>query len=290
MVINQSLRQLYQKYASQDGTLAIVVIEKANVPLTVTDGFDVIILLVKHDMTHSWDIHHYMIENQSISFHSLTIEKIYHTLMIGNHRRLFDWIVNGEIVFDRNESLRKIKERIDTFPEGDRQKKLTIQFSKLLRRFEEGKTFFREGHFFDSYNHMMHALHHLARLSVVNQGIYSEFVVWEQVKKIDPPIYKLYQELFYSNESVEKRIELLLLATELAIQSKIEIGTQHFFQVFRKMNQPLTMTELMQIEEFSTYQVDLELLVRHLVEKRKLKVEEREVGSSGYKQFIYYAD
>ncbi|WP_231687035.1 nucleotidyltransferase-like protein [Bacillus sp. JCM 19034] len=290
MVINQSLRQLYQKYASQDGTLAIIVVEKANVPLTITDGFDVIILLVKSDANHSWDIQHYMLENKTISFHSLTIEKVYHSLLLGNHRRLIDWIVNGEIVFDRNECLRKIKERIDTLPEGDRQKKLTIQFSKLLRRFEEGKTFFREGHYFDSYNHMMHALHHLARLSVVNQGIYSEIAVWELVKKIDPPIYKLYQELFYSNESVEKRIELLLLATELAIQSKIEIGTQHFFYVLHKMSRALTMNELMQIEEFSTYQVDLELLVSHLVDKRKLKVEEREVGSSGYKQFFYFVD
>ncbi|GAE31152.1 nucleotidyltransferase-like protein [Alkalihalobacillus hemicellulosilyticus] len=287
MVIDQSLRQMYQKYASHDGTLAIVVVEKVNVPLTVTDGFDVVVLLIKDDSNYSWDIHHYVIEQKSVSFHCISMEMIDQTLMTGNHRRLIDWVVNGEVAFDRNESLRMIKERIDALPAGDRQKKLTIQFSKLLRRFEEGKTFFREGHLYDSFSHMMHALHHLARLSIVDQGMYSEVIVWEQVKRIDPQIYKLHQELFNSNESVEKRIELLLLAMELAIQSKTDIGSRHFLMVLTEQKRPLTMTDLMKLNELEAYRVDLELLVRHLVEKRKLKAEEQQVSNQEYKQYIY---
>ncbi|MBP3952347.1 nucleotidyltransferase-like protein [Bacillus suaedae] len=281
------IRQLYQDRAGERDTLAIVVVEKEYHPLSITDGFDVIILLVNQNTDITWDVKHYTVANKYVSFHSLSQAMVHQTLIIGNHRRLIDWIINGKIMFDRNEFLQEVKERIDIFPPGDRAKKMTIQFTKMLRRFEEGKTLFRSGHLFDAFSNMMHSLHHLARLSVIHHGLFPEVIVWEQVRYIEPQIYKLYHELLHSEESLEKRIELLILATELAIHSKTEVGSQHFLSVIQSMNKEWSASELMGLSELSDYRLDIELLVRHLLEKRILTSETEDTRAVGINKIKY---
>ncbi|MDT8863086.1 nucleotidyltransferase-like protein [Alkalihalobacillus sp. MEB130] len=282
------LRQLYQDRASEEETLAILLVEKEYLPLSVTDGFDVVIVLINHNQTISWEVKHYKIGEKRVSFHSLSQAMMHQTLIVGNHRRLVDWLINGKIVFDRNEFLKEVKERIDSFPPGDRAKKMTIQFTKMLRRFEEGKSLFHNGHFFDAFSNMMHSLHHLARLALINHGFYPEVTVWEQVKQIEPQTYKLYQELLYSEESLEKRIELLILATELAIHSKTEMGSQHFLALLEdKEGDLFSIAELMSLHEVEDYCVDLELLIRHLVEKGLLNTEKLGTKVMGIEKTFY---
>jgi hypothetical protein len=281
------LRQLYQDRASDENTLAILIIEKEVLPLSITDGFDVVILLINNDQNISWEVKHYNVGEKRVSFHFLSQAMMHHTLIVGNHRRLVDWLVNGRIVFDRNEYLKEVKERIETFPPGDRSKKMTIQFTKMLRRFEEGKTLFQNGHFFDAFSNMMHALHHLARLSVIQHGFYPEVTVWEQVRHIEPSTYKLYQELLKSEESLEKRIELLILATELAIHSKTLTGSQHFLSLIQGSDNLFLISDLMSITETEDYRVDLELLVRHLVEKELISCFKAETKAAGIMKTYY---
>jgi hypothetical protein len=283
------LRQLYQDRASEEETLAILIIEKELLPLSVTDGFDVVIVLINHNQDISWEVKHYQIGEKRVSFHSLSQAMMHQTLIVGNHRRLVDWLVNGKIVFDRNEFLNDVKERIESFPPGDRTKKMTIQFTKVLRRFEEGKTLFQNGHYLDAFSNMMHSLHHLARLSVIHHGFYPEVTVWEQVRHIEPQIYKLYQELLKSEETLEKRIELLILATELAIHSKTEIGSQHFLSLVQGTNDLSSISEWMSYNEVEDYCVDLELLIRHLVEKGFISIKTVETKAEGIIKTYYQA-
>ncbi|MFC0471287.1 nucleotidyltransferase-like protein [Halalkalibacter kiskunsagensis] len=281
------LRQLYQDRASEKETLAILIIEKDLLPLSVTDGFDVVIVLINHNQDISWEVKHYQLGERRVSFHSLSQAMMHQTLIVGNHRRLVDWLVNGKIVFDRNEFLKDVKERIESFPPGDRSKKMTIQFTKMLRRFEEGKTLFHNGHYFDAFSNMMHSLHHLARLSVIHHGFYPEVTVWEQVRHIEPQTYKLYQELLKSEETLEKRIELLILATELAIHSKTEMGSQHFLSLVQGTDDIYSIADFMSLNEVEDYCVDLELLVRHLVEKDFVSIKKIETKAEGIVKTFY---
>lgn len=50
------------------------------------------------------------------------------------------------------------------------------------------------------------------------------------MKRIEPAIYKLYEELILSNESLEKRLELLFLAGEFLINSRTNDGGQHILE------------------------------------------------------------
>ncbi|ARK29038.1 nucleotidyltransferase-like protein [Halalkalibacter krulwichiae] len=281
------IRQLYQDRASQPDTLAILVVQKDLLPLSITDGFDIVILLINNNQDIYWQVKHYKIGEKRVSFHSLSQAMMHQTLIVGNHRRLVDWLVNGKIVFDRNEYLQEVKERIETFPPGDRSKKMTIQFTKTLRRFEEGKTLFQNGHLLDAFSNMMHALHHLARLSVIEHGFYPEVTVWEQVKHIEPSTYKLYQELLKSEESLEQRIELLILATELAVHSKTLSGANHFLSLISDSERRYSISDLMDIVETEDYRVDLELLVRHLVSRGLINCYKEDTKAPGIMKTYY---
>ena len=79
----------------------------------------------------------------------------------------------------------------------------------------DGKAFFENQHYLDAYNHIVHSLHHLARLAVIENGFHPEITVWNRVtKKLEPEIFKPYDELVNSQETLEKRLELLFLASE----------------------------------------------------------------------------
>ncbi|WP_368505613.1 nucleotidyltransferase-like protein [Alkalihalophilus sp. As8PL] len=281
------LRQLYQDRASEDDTLAILVIEKELSPLSILDGFDAIVLVIKNNPEVDWHVKHYQLGTMKVALHSLSQTTMHHSLIAGTHRRLVDWLFHGKIVFDRNEFLQGVKERIETFPPGDRIKKMTIQFTKMLRRFDEGKTLFHNNHSFDAFSNMMHSLHHLARLAVINHGFYPEVTVWEQVRKIEPETYKLYQELLMSEESLEQRIELLILATELAVRSKTEIGSQHFLTLLASRDGSWTIAEMMEIPEVQDYRIDLELLVNFLIEKEFLLIDHQESKAKGIHHIRY---
>ncbi len=287
LLMETALRQLYQDRASEENTYAILVLEKEHLPLSMTDGFDAIILLITHNPDVDWYVKHYNVNKNRIAFHTLSQDVMHHSLIAGNQRRLVHWLVRGKIVFDRNEFLQGVKERIETFPPGDRSKKMTIQFAKMLRRFEEGKILFQQCHFFDAYSNLLHALHHLARLAVIYHGYYPETTVWQQMKKIEPETYKLYEELLKSEEGLEKRIELLILTMELAIHSKTEVGSDHFLSLLRLRQANWSISEIMELQEIENYKVDVELLLSFLIDKQIIIEEYRHSKAPGIEHLRY---
>ncbi|MEK4564243.1 nucleotidyltransferase-like protein [Alkalihalobacillus sp. FSL R5-0424] len=280
------LRQLYQDQASKEHTCAILVLKKDDSSFLSTDGFDAIILLISDGVT-DWVSKHYEASGKRIAFHTMSQDMMHHSLITGNQRRLIDWLVNGKIVYDRNEFMQEVKQRIDTFPPGDRTKKLTIQFAKLLRRFEEGKALFSRGYILDGFSNLFHALHHLARIAVIKDGFYPEVTVWEQVKKIEPEIHKLYQEALNSEEPLNKRIELLILALEVAIISKLELGANHFLDVLRSAEGEVSISELLAIPEVQEYRIDLELILNVLIEKEFVTIVKKETPAKAIFQTKY---
>ncbi|WP_088103126.1 nucleotidyltransferase-like protein [Halalkalibacter urbisdiaboli] len=284
-----ALHQLYQDRVNEPDTYAILSLEREQSPLSITDGFDAIVLLIKKQAEVDWQVKHYLVNGKTIAFHDLSQEMMHHSLIAGNQRRLVDWLVNGEIVFEREQFLQRVKERIESFPPGDRAKKMTIQFAKMIRRFNEGKLLFQQNLHFDAFSNLMHALHHLARLAVINHGSLPDVTVWEQIKKIEPETYKLYQELLYSKESLEKRIELVILATEFAIHSKVSVGSQHLLTLIESTGRAWTISELMQLPEVQDYKIDLDLLVNFLLEKHYLCVDCKQSGVKGVDEIYYKA-
>ncbi|MEK4230741.1 nucleotidyltransferase-like protein [Solibacillus sp. FSL H8-0538] len=260
------LRPIYQERASQPDTLGVILINKREDAANITDTFDAVLLIVVKDAEHPIYSKHYMYGDSKMVMHILTEERLRKWIFIGSNKRLVDWIFYGKIMFDRNEFLFKLRSELQEFPFFGRKLKTGIQYSKLIRRYLEGKELFENGHHLDAYNHVVASLHHLGRLSIIDSGLYPEVTVWAQVKKIEPAIYKLYEELIMSNESLEKRLELLFLANEFLINSRTHDGAQHILETMLGQS-TWTIQELHDHPELSYYSVDLEVFVEYLIDK-----------------------
>ncbi|MFB5283208.1 nucleotidyltransferase-like protein [Peribacillus sp. Hz7] len=275
------LRPIYQERASLQSTLGILLIEKSEDASLITDTFDYILFVIVNEAEDSVFVKHYMYKEKKAALHVVQEEQLKKWLLLGTNRKVVNWIQEGKILFDRNEYLKQLKTEIREFPFYGRKLKKGLEFAKLIRRYTDGRALFENGHFLDAFNHIVHSLHHLARLEVIEQGFYPEATVWNQVKLIEPEIYKLYKELVSSEETLEKRLELLFLASEFLIHSRISIGSQHLLEIMETKEEPWTIAELMNHPELIHYTVDLSVLVEYLIEKhviQSIKVETKGQG------------
>lgn len=266
------LRPIYQERASHPDTLGVILINKRDDASNMTDTFDSVLLIIVKEGEQPIFSKHYLYGETKMVMHIVTEKRLRKWLFIGSNRKLVDWIFYGKVLFDRNEFLYKLRSELQEFPFYGRKIKTGIQFSKLIRRYLEGKEFFERGEYLDAYNHVVDSLHHLGRLSVIDSGLYPEVTVWSQVKKIEPAVYKLYEELVMSNETLEKRLELLFLASEFLINSRTHDGAQHILEVM--LTKPSwTIQELHDHKELSYYSTDLEVFVEYLIDKGYIMVE-----------------
>ncbi len=127
----------------------------------------------------------------------------------------------------------------------------------------------------------------MARLAIIENGFHPEVTVWNQVKQIDPQIYKLYIELLESEESLEKRLELLFLASEFLIHSRAKRGASHILNVLSQRNDSWSFGELMEHPELKIYSVDLEVYLEFLVDKHLINVEKVETKGKGIFHRVY---
>ncbi|MEH7238583.1 nucleotidyltransferase-like protein [Bacillus sp. JJ1562] len=275
------LRPLYQERASQPNTLGVILFEKGKDAFTHTDYFDLALLVIVKEAEKNVFIKHYDYNKNKATLYTVKEGQIKDWLLFGSNRKIVDWIVNGKILFDRNEYITDLRNELHEFPAEERQIKMGIEFAKLIRRYQDGKAFFNADQHLDAYNYVIHALHHLARLAIIENGFHPEITVWNQVKQIDPQIYKLYIELLESEESLEKRLELLFLASEFLIHSRAKIGANHILNVLSQRNDSWTFGEIMELPELKVYSVDLEVYLEFLVDKHFINVEKIETKGKG---------
>lgn len=275
-IMKDLLRPIYQERASEQNTLGILMIEKRFKEGPMTDTFDNIIFVIVEKGDQPYFIKHYQFGNQKAALYIVEKNLVDEWILKGNHRNVIDWILNGKIIFDRNELIATIQQQLKDYPLEHRKYKMGLEFAKLVRRFINGKAFFENHHYLDAYNHIVHALHHLARLAIIQQGFHPEVTVWNQVKQIDPEIYKLYEELIQSEESLEKRLKLLFLASEFLINKHLEKGTEHLLQVLKTRKEAWAIGEILNHRDLQLYSVDLPIIIEFLIEKGYLDVVEKE--------------
>ncbi|MCH1627910.1 nucleotidyltransferase-like protein [Ferdinandcohnia quinoae] len=275
------LRPIYQERASNLHTLGIIMIEKSDEAFPITDTFNSVLLVIVKESQKPFIIKHYESNNGKATLYTVTDTQLKEWLLLGSNRKVIDWILNGRVMFDRNDYIEDLKKELYEFPTEERQIKMGVEFAKLIRRYQDGKAFFELKHNLDAYNYVIHALHHLARLAVIEKGFHPEVTVWNQVKQIDPQIHKLYVELVESEESLEKRLELLFLASEFLIHSRVRLGGSHLINVLSENEDSWLYGEIMEHPDLQIYSVDLEVFIEFLVEKHLLEVELMETKGQG---------
>ncbi|MGE7921071.1 nucleotidyltransferase-like protein [Viridibacillus sp. NPDC093762] len=283
--MEQLLRPIYQERASHPNTLGVILIEKREEVSPITDTFDTILLIITKQSDRPVFTKHYTFKDKKAAMHIITEKQLNKWLLVGTNKKIVDWLFFGKVLFDRNEYLSNLKKELKEFPFYGRKIKMGIEFAKLIRRYLEGKVCFEERNYLDAYNHVVESLHHLARLAVMDKGLYPEVTVWSQVKQIDPAIYKLYEELITSEESLDKRLELLFLASEFFIHSRTAEGATHVIEVMSQKDF-WTIQELHEQEELKNYSVNLEVFIEYLIDKGYISVERVETKGNN----IYHRD
>ncbi|WP_170006537.1 nucleotidyltransferase-like protein [Bacillus fonticola] len=275
------LRPIYQEKASHPCTMGIIMIEKDKNESPITDGFDAVLFVITNKGTQKTiEAKHYVMGEQKAALYIVSEEKMREWLLLGNNRKIFDWLYGGKVLFDRNEFLEELKAELRNFPFYGRKVKMGVEFAKLIRRYIDGKDFFENHHYLDAYNHIIHSLHHLARLSVIEKGFHPEVTVWKQVKQIEPEIYKLYEELVTSDETIDKRLELLFLASEYLIHSKLSLGAEHLVRVMDEQKE-WTIQQFYEHTELQMYSVDLPVFLEYLVGRKMISIQQRESKGKG---------
>jgi hypothetical protein len=265
--VDSQLRSLYQERSSHNDTLGILLIQKKEMLSPITDGFDSILLVVNQNVQEQWYVNHYHYDDKKVQVISVNKHELSQWLAAGSNRRAVEWVLYGKVLFDRNDYIASLKNRLEAFPYELRKKKMCVEFGRLIRRYQEGKELLRSGDLLDAFNQILHALHHWARLSVIEHGYHPEVTLWRQVKNIDPEIYKLYDELIVGSETLDKKIELLLLASEFSLMSKTRIAATHLIEIMSQKKEAWLFQELLLHAEVKEYSLDLGILLEHLLKK-----------------------
>ncbi|WP_404996886.1 nucleotidyltransferase-like protein [Caldifermentibacillus hisashii] len=265
------VRTLYQERASQPSTLGVLLIENTDQLLATTDTFDLIIFIISTDEEKDLYLKHYYYEEKKLALYMVNNKKLNEWLMAGSNRRIYDWLLNGKILFDRNDFVHQLIQDLKDFPFHERKLKIGLEFAKLIRRYTDGKKLYEQKHLFDAYNYVIHSLHHLARLSLIEKGFQPEVTVWDQVKSIEPEIYKVYEELINSGEPLKKRLDLLFLASEFFIHMRTDLGSSHLLEVLDKKLK-WSIQDIVEEEELKLYSIDIFALLEYLVDKGFLHI------------------
>ncbi len=266
------LRPLYQERTSQQNTLGVLVVGKNEQNKAFTENFNSILLIIVKEADEAVFIKHYVDRHgETASMYIITEAQLKEWLLLGSNRKVTEWLYHGRILFDRNDYVHGLKTEMRDFPFYGRKIKMTIEFAKLIKRYIDGKAFFNDANYLDAYNHVLHSLHHLARLAVIENGFYPELTVWNQVRHIEPEIYKLYEELLKNDENLQKRLELLFLASEFLIHSRTERGAVHLLTLMKE-KEWWSINELLNHDEVIHYSVDLVTLVEYLIERQLIQV------------------
>ncbi|WP_017473703.1 nucleotidyltransferase-like protein [Amphibacillus jilinensis] len=267
------LRSIYQERASDDRTLGILMIEKKLNESPITDNFDDILLVVVSEGEQPWYVKHYQFKDYTAAMHVVEESQLLFWIDTSSYRRMVQWVTEGKVIFDRNEYISQLRSELADFPEEKRELRLAIEFAKLTRSYREAKQLFETENYLDSYNKVISSLHSLGRLSIIEQGYHPELIVWNQIKRIDPSIYKLYDELLTSTEPLPERIELMMIAIDFSMSSKVKLGSKHLCGVMGSQEQSWMFGDLKVHPDLTHYQLDLSMMVDYLVDKQVITVE-----------------
>ncbi|CAH1231827.1 nucleotidyltransferase-like protein [Paenibacillus sp. LjRoot153] len=263
--------QLLLKFRNDPRIISVMAVDNPKQLPSLTDGFDTLLLIVTNDLRLNNHTTNYIRDDSRIQERWTDPTSIEQWIRHGVNRNILHWLLKGEILLDQNTYLEGLRHRILEFPGDLREHKLLIEFSHFLRKYLQSKEYILDDHILDAYNNILEALHHWARIVIVEDGYHPEITVWRQIRAINPGVYKLYEELTMSKETLKQRVQLVLLACEFSVMSKMEHCCEAFIQILRDSEHPLSSDELQQHSQLVEIKSELPLLLNKLVKKGLIK-------------------
>ncbi|MCR2807792.1 nucleotidyltransferase-like protein [Paenibacillus soyae] len=257
-------------YRELPGLLSISVIKNPYSYNPLIDGLDMLVLLVTDTDAASNAAQHVQLDNDRVAIRSVDRKALNRWITSGENRNIIEWIVRGEILLDREGYMANVREELLQFPESKREQKRFIEFAGFLRTYLQAKQDLSDGNLLDAYSHILTALHHWAHIALIEEGRHPELTVWKQLRRVHPGIYKLYEELTASPETLEQRVQLVMLACEFSVMSKMKECCSLLLSLMSTREMPWSIGELQTHPLIDELQVDVSLVVQKLVKRSYL--------------------
>ncbi|GIO37560.1 hypothetical protein J41TS12_24210 [Paenibacillus antibioticophila] len=183
----------------------------------------------------------------------------------GESRELIRYFLHGEIFWEEHGKVTELRSRMIALEADMWDHRKLKEFSGFLRTYVQAKQYAQEHDYMDAYYNMLQSLKHYARIELISRGIIPENSIWEQIRELNTEVYKLFDELTDSKESLEQRIELVLIACDFFVTSRMKECCQALLHIIGSRKEPWRIQELTEHPELKYIREDIPLLIRKLV-------------------------
>ncbi|GLX66406.1 nucleotidyltransferase-like protein [Paenibacillus glycanilyticus] len=255
-----------ETYRSQPDVVGLVAIENPYPFNPMIEGLDVLVLVVRKSGANE-STEHVCLNGKRIKVKTIDTDCLEQWIAGSGSGSKIQWMVQGEIWMERDNYLANIREQLMVFPDMVREQKRFAEFSGFLRTYLQAKQDLEDNHILDAHSHVMAALHHWAHIVLIEEGFHPELSVWRQIRRVHPGVYKLYEELTASPESLEQRVRLVMLASEFTVMNKMKSCCSLLLEVISSRQEPWTICELQNYPSIQELHIDLSLVVQNLVKR-----------------------
>lgn len=233
--------------------------------------FDMSIVVIYEREVDEPVVQHTLMSGERCQLLSVGMDALQQVLISGQDGILLRCFLDGEIINDHDGRLAVLRSDFLCFAGSLREQQLFIRFSQFLRKYVDTKVHMKDGRVLDAYQSILEGLHHWAAIELIERGIHPEAAVFEQITGLNTPVRKLYEELTISTETLGQRVELVLLACEFSMTSKLADCSAVLLRILRSRRMPWTVQELMQHPELEPVSNELPLVLRKLVYRKLVK-------------------
>ncbi|MCR8656960.1 nucleotidyltransferase-like protein [Paenibacillus endoradicis] len=264
-------KQLLELYAFREDVQGLVLMHNMERFPFHTNEYVFYLLVVSTSDSVVRKVEHLEINHERIFVRTVHIRELESSSATQNRYNLMDWLMSGEIIADSEQYLDKMKQQIIKFPNKLRDQRKLCEFSGYLETLFQAKRNLSVGNVLDAYSQILISIHHWANIVLIEEGIHPELTVWKQIRKVHPGVYKLYEELIASPETIEQRVELVMLACEFSVMSKMKICCKYLLDIMSEKEESWSISDLQQHPHLHYIVDDITLVVQKLVQGHHLK-------------------
>lgn len=228
-----------------EGLLGVIAVWNKHGFSVLTEGNDLLLVIVLDDGENSVASCHYVHEGVRVLERRLSKALFEKRIFSHDDREVIHWLLEGDIWLDSGRYMSQLQTTLALAPVIVKQQKLLTEFSSFITNYLQCKEFLIEDQILDAYTSVLKAIHHWARIAVIEGGVHPEVTVWKQVRQFNPGIYKLYEELTTSSETLRQRVELVLLGCEFSVMSKMENCCALLVRIVEEAEKPLSVGEIL---------------------------------------------
>ncbi|UHA74732.1 hypothetical protein [Paenibacillus sp. 481] len=210
-------------------------------------------------------------ETSRVRFNRIRPERIMEWCSSSDAHLLKDRVDGVTILKDTDAVNETIQQHFHKAKQEAASLELLSEFACWLQMTRQSRRLLQQGMPLDAYHKLEEAFCYWARIVVLEHGEKPELAIWQQVKSHHLGIYKMYEELSCSTETLAQRVELALLACEFSLTSKAKQYCEPLLSWLRNEQLVVSLIDIQQHFNYKNLHDNLPVLLHKLVKRGYLQ-------------------